>query len=196
VENRQAMNETIVQNLSKFRNPPGFRGRSAFVVQLWWLVQGTLFSWSPQFMYGWRRWLLRLFGAKVGKHVLIRPSVRITYPWKLSIGDYSWVGDFAELYTLAPIQIGHNAVVSQYCYLCTGSHRVDSDTFEIYAKPIIVEDEVWLAAGVFVHPSVTISRGSVVAARSIVRATTAPYGIYAGEPLRRIRNRTVSGSSQ
>jgi putative colanic acid biosynthesis acetyltransferase WcaF len=180
------------QDLAHFCLPPGFRGRSAAVVQLWWLVQATLFACSPQFLYGWRRWLLQIFGARIGRNVLIRPSVRITYPWKLSIGDNSWVGDFVELYTLGPIMIGQNAVVSQYVYLCTGSHDMGSPTFDISAEPIVVEDEAWLAAGVFVHPGVTIARGSVVSARSIVRYSTEPYGVYAGEPLRRLRDRRSS----
>lgn len=185
------MTETPVQDLSRFRMPPGFRGRSAVVVQLWWLVQGTLFAWSPQFMFGWRRWLLRLFGAKIGKGVLIRPTVRITYPWKLTVGDHSWVGDFAELYTLGPIEIGRNAVVSQYCYLCTGSHSISNPAFDIFTKPIVIEDEAWLAAGAFVHPGVTIRKGSVVAAKSVVRVSTAAYGVYAGEPLRLLRDRRL-----
>lgn len=180
-----------VQDLSRFRMPPGFRGRSAVVVQLWWLLQGTLFAWSPQFMFGWRRWLLRLFGAKIGKGVLIRPTVRITYPWKLTIGDHSWVGDFAEIYTLGPIEIGRHAVVSQYCYLCTGSHDHSSPTFDISAKPIVIEDEAWVAAGAFVHPGVTIAKGSVVAAKSVVRESTVAYGVYAGAPLRFLRDRRL-----
>jgi putative colanic acid biosynthesis acetyltransferase WcaF len=140
-------------------------------------------------MFGWRNWLLRLFGANIGVGVLIRPTVRITYPWKLTIGDHSWIGDFAELYTLGPIHIGKNAVVSQYCYLCTGSHDMSALAFDIFAKTITVEDEAWIAAGVFVHPGVTIGRGSVIAARSIVRRDTEDFGVYAGEPLRMLRDR-------
>ena len=185
------MTDTQVQDLSRFRLPPGFRGRLAFVVQLWWLVQATAFARSPQFMYGWRRWLLRLFGASIGDGVLIRPSVRITYPWKLTIGDHSWIGDFVELYTLGPIQIERNAVVSQYCYLCTGSHDPSTPTFDIFAKQIIVKEEAWLAAGVFIHPGVVIQKGSVVAARSVVRRSTTEYGVYGGEPLRFLRDRRL-----
>lgn len=185
------MTDAPVQDLARFKMPPGFRGRSVLVVQLWWLVQATLFACSPQFMFGWRRWLLRLFGANIGVGVLVRPSVRITYPWKLTIGDYSWVGDFAELYTLGPISIGSNAVVSQYCYLCTGSHDMASPAFDIFAEPILVEDEAWIAAGAFVHPGVTIARGSVIAAKSIVRHSTEPYGVYAGTPLAWIRSRVT-----
>ena len=172
----------VVQDLSKFKMPDGFRGRSAFVVQLWWIVQATLFACSPQFMYGWRNWLLRRFGAQIGRRVLVRPSVRITFPWKLTIGDNSWIGDFVELYNLGRIEIGKNAVVSQYSYLCTGSHDIESVNFEIYSIPIHVKDEAWVAAGVFVYPGVTIERGSVVASRSVIRHNTEPYGIYAGSP--------------
>ena len=88
------------QDLSRFRLPADFRGRSAVWVQLWWLVQATLFRLSPQFLFGWRRWLLRLFGARVGAGVLIRPTATITYPWKVAIGDHSWVGDDVVLYSL------------------------------------------------------------------------------------------------
>lgn len=188
------MIEPPIQDLSRFRSPAGFRGRSVLVVQVWWLVQATLFGCSPQFMFGWRNWLLRLFGSEIGVGVLIRPSVRITYPWKLRIGDHSWVGDFAELYNLGPIHIGRNAVVSQYCYLCTGSHDTMSPAFDIFAEAITVEDEAWVAAGTFIHPGVTIAQGSVVAARSIVRRSTEPFGIYAGQPLRLIRDRRVPAS--
>lgn len=181
--------EQPVQDLSTFRLPADFRGRSALVVQVWWLSHALLFRTSPQFMYGWRNWLLRCFGARIGKGVIIRPTVRITYPWKLTVGDHAWVGDFAELYTLDTIIIGDNAVVSQHAYLCTGSHDLRSPDFAIYGRPITVEAEAWVAAGAFVHPGVTIAQGSVVAARSIVRANTEAYGIYAGEPLRRVGER-------
>ncbi|MBL4654138.1 MAG: colanic acid biosynthesis acetyltransferase WcaF, partial [Flavobacteriales bacterium] len=86
------------QKLDQFKLPHGFRGRSVLIVQLWWLVQSTLFAMSPQFMYGWRVMLLRLFGAKVGEGVIIRPSVRVTYPWKVKVGHHVWIGDHAELY--------------------------------------------------------------------------------------------------
>ena len=75
----------LVQDLNTFKLPKNFRGRNAFTVQLWWLVHSILFKTSPQFLYGWRVFLLRLFGAKIGKKVIIRPSVKVTYPWKLSI---------------------------------------------------------------------------------------------------------------
>ena len=86
-----------MQDLKGFSVPKGFRGGNGIKVQLWWAVQATLFAWSPQILYRWRAFLLRLFGAKIGKNVVIRPSVKITYPWKLTLGDYAWVGDDAVL---------------------------------------------------------------------------------------------------
>ncbi|MCU6190635.1 colanic acid biosynthesis acetyltransferase WcaF, partial [Enterobacter bugandensis] len=84
-----------MQHLKDFFVPNGFRGVGGIKAPLWWVVQATLFAWSPQILYRWRAFLLRLFGAKIGKNVVIRPSVKITYPWKLTLGDYAWVGDDA-----------------------------------------------------------------------------------------------------
>lgn len=178
-----------VQDLASFRLPDGFRGRSGVVVQLWWIIQAVAFRPSPQFMYGWRNWLLRVFGADIGKDVIIRPTARITYPWKLKIGDRSWVGDYVELYNLADIEIECDAVVSQYSYLCTGSHDHESPAFDIYAKSILIEAEAWVASGAFVYPGVTVRRGSVVAARSVVTADTSPYWIHAGSPAKPVKLR-------
>lgn len=179
------------QDLSQFHLPANFRGRSAFMVQLWWLVQSTLFRWSPQFMYGWRRFLLRLFGAQIGERVIVRPSVRITYPWKLSIGENSWIGDHVELYTLGKIEIGSNVVISQRAYLCTGGHDHSRVTFDIYQNPIIIHDQVWIASDVFVMPGVTIGMGCVVGARSTVFNDLPPGKISYGNPAVSIRDRVT-----
>ena len=123
-----------MQKLNSFKLPNNFRGRNAFVVQLWWLVQSLFFKNSPQFLYGFRRFLLRLFGAKIGKKVIIRPTVRITYPWKVVIGDFSWIGDDVVLYSLGEIEIGENVVISQKSYLCAASHDYLQSNFAIFAK--------------------------------------------------------------
>ena len=107
------------QHLDRFSIPDNFRGRPAWQVQLWWIVQATLFGWSPQFLYAWRRFLLRSFGARIGKAVLVRPTARITYPWKVSIGDYSWIGDDVVLYSLDEIEIGSR--VSPSCGIPVGT---------------------------------------------------------------------------
>lgn len=173
-----------VQKLSEFRLPEEFRGRSALVVIFWWLVRDTLFLCSPQPLYAWRRWLLRCFGAKIGANVQLRPTVRVTYPWKLTIDDNAWVGDFVELYSLGEIHIGADACVSQNSYLCTGSHDHRRRTFDIYAEPIVIEPQAWVAADVFVGPGVTVGRGAVVAARSTLMADAPPMQILAGNPAR------------
>ena len=160
-----------------------------FIVQLWWLVQSILFRTSPQFLYGWRNFLLRLFGAKIGKKVIIRPSVKITYPWKLSIGNYSWIGDGVDLYTLGEIDIGNHVVISQRSYLCSGSHDYLKTDFAIYQKPIKIHDQVWIATDVFIAPGVTIKEGSVVGARSSVFENIPSNKICTGTPAKIIRER-------
>ncbi|WP_150747739.1 putative colanic acid biosynthesis acetyltransferase, partial [Pseudomonas fluorescens] len=174
------MQQNEFQDLSQFKLPDKFRGRTAFYTQLWWLTQTCLFSSSPQVMYSWRRFLLRLFGAKIGKNVIIRPTVRVTYPWKLIIGDNSWIGDNVELYTLGEIRIGKNAVISQRSYLCTGSHDFTKTNFPIYAKPIVIEDCVWIATDVFVSPGITIHKNAVVGARSSVFNDLPADYVYTG----------------
>ena len=178
-----------MQELKSFCLPDDFRGRNKFVVQLWWLIQSTLFAMSPQFMYSWRNWLLRLFGAKIGRDVIIRPTVRITYPWKVIIGDFSWIGDHVELYSLGKIVIGANTVISQKSYICTGSHDSTRLSFDIYAKKITIEDQVWVASDVFIAPGVTIKKGAVIGARSTV-LNDMPQGMVCyGYPAKPIRPR-------
>lgn len=186
---------TPYQALSQFKNPPGFRGRPGWFVQLWWIVQALFFRSSPQFLYGWRRWLLRRFGAKVGKGVIIRPTVRTQFPWKVSIGDYAWIGDDVVLYSLGPIKIGENAVVSQKSYLCTGSHDMTQEDFPIFQKPIHIEPECWIATDVFIGPGVTIGRGTVVAARSSVFKDLPAGKLCMGSPAKIIRDRRPNESS-
>ena len=177
------------QRLDLFRVPADFRGRSAVIVQLWWFVQSTLFSMSPQFMFGWRRWLLRMFGAKIGKKVLIRSSARVTYPWNVSIGDFAWVGDDAVLYSLGEIEIGANAVVSQRSYLCAASHVYMQVDFPIYAKKVHIGAQAWLATDVFVAPGVTIGEGTVVGARSSVFEDLPPMMVCVGSPAKPVKPR-------
>ena len=178
-----------MQQLNTFKLPKNFRGRNAFVVQLWWLVQALFFKPSPQFLYGFRRFLLRLFGAKIGKKVIIRPSAQITYPWKVTIGDYSWIGDEVVLYSLGEIEIGANTVISQKSYICTGSHDYLQIDFPIFAKKITIKDECWLATDVFVAPGVTIDKGTVVGSRSSVYKDLPGNKICIGNPAQIIKNR-------
>ncbi len=183
------------QRMERFQVPPGFRGRSKVIVQLWWLVQSTLFAMSPQVMYGWRTWLLRRFGARIGRGAIIRPSVKIPYPWKLTIGDHCHIGDDVQLYTYGEIEIGDCAVVSQRSYLCAGSHDYTSPTFDIFAKKIVIGSEAWLATDVFIAPGVTIGRGAVVGARSSVFHDVPPAAIAVGTPARVVGERKMRDGS-
>jgi len=177
------------QDLSTFRLPAGFRGRPAWLVQLWWFVQASLFAGSPQFMYGWRRFLVRLFGMKVGRRVLLRPSVKITYPWKVSIGDYSWIGDDVVLYSLGEIEIGSNVVISQKSYICAAGHDYRRRAFDIFETKVTIKDQAWVAADVFVGPGITIGAGAVVAARSSVFRDLPEGMLCMGSPARPVAPR-------
>lgn len=182
------------QNLSQFRLPAGFRGRSAFIVQLWWLVDALLFQPSPQIAFGWRRLLLRLFGASIGRKVRVRASVRVTYPWKLKVGDFSWIGDDVTIYSLGPISIGEHTVVSQGGYICAGTHDPTRTDFPILSHEIVIGDQVWLASQVFVMPGVSIGSGCVVAARSLVSRDLPAGQLCGGSPAFVISPRRAVGS--
>jgi putative colanic acid biosynthesis acetyltransferase WcaF len=183
------------QDLEQFRVPPGFRGRSGPVVLLWQIVQSTLFAMSPRPLYGWRRALLRLFGAKIGRKVLVRPSACIAFPWKLEVGDFSWIGDHVDLYNLDRIYIGCHSVISQRSYLCTASHDVNDIAFSYITGPIVVADEVWVASDVFVAPGVTIGRGAVVGMRSLVLDDIPPEQVAFGQPAKARGRRLKSKAS-
>lgn len=181
-----------MQRLDLFRLPAGFRGRSALWVQTWWLVEATLFRCSPQFAYGFRAWLLRCFGAGVGQHSVIRPTVRVTYPWKVSLGDHVWIGDDVVLYSLGDIHVGHHTVVSQRSYLCAADHDHLQSDFPIRARPIRIDDQVWIGADVFIGPGVHVAQGAVVGARSSVFGDLPAAMVCLGSPCRPIKPRLMA----
>jgi len=182
-------NTVKYQNLSQFRVPAESRGRPTWYVQIWMIVSATLFRWSPRIFWGWRRLLLRSFGAKIGANVLIRPSCSIYYPWKVTIGDNSWIGDDSTLYSLANIAIGANVAIAHGVYLCAGSHDISSLTFDQTSAPIRIEDEVWLANQVFVAPGVVIGKGCVVGTRSLVVSDLPSGMVCYGSPAKSVRSR-------
>lgn len=126
--------------------------------------------------------LLKLFGATIGSRVVIRSGVQITFPWRLTIGDDSWIGEGVHLLNLAEIQIGRNCCLSQNALLCTGSHRFDQQGFDLVTKPIVVRDSSWVAARVFVAPGVTIGPDSMCVAGSVVLKDVAPGCTVVGNP--------------
>ena len=158
------------------------RGRSSWIVLLWWLVQAILFPLSLHNLNDFRSWLLRLFGAKIGKSVVIRPTSRFTYPWKVEIGDYSWIGDDVVFYSVNQITIGSHCIISQKSYLCTGSHDIKDQAFSLITQPIIIGNGAWIATDCFVAPGVTIGSNSVIGARSTVMKSIAAKQVAWGSP--------------
>jgi putative colanic acid biosynthesis acetyltransferase WcaF len=166
-------------------DPSGFdSGRSKVIILLWWLLQAVVFPLTLHASHGPRCWLLRRFGATVGKGVVIRSTARFTYPWRVTIGDYSWIGDNVVLYSLAPITIGQHCVISQKSYLCTGSHDISDRHFGLQVAPITIENGVWIATDCFIAPGVTVGSNSVVGARSTVFKSLPPGQLCYGNPCR------------
>ncbi|MEM5016265.1 WcaF family extracellular polysaccharide biosynthesis acetyltransferase [Metabacillus indicus] len=176
-------------DLSKYDQSWYSRGKNGFIVLAWWFVQGTIFRYSLHNMYNWRNFLLRMFGAEIGKGVKIRSTAKFTYPWKVSVGENSWVGDNTEFYSLDRICVGRNCVISQKSYLCTGSHNIQDPNFGLITKPIFIKDGAWVATDVFLYPGITINEMSVVAARSTVVHDVPTNEVHAGSPARYIKKR-------
>ena len=150
---------------------------------LWAIVYTLLFRPSPRPLHAWRAFLLRLFGARLGQHVHVYPGVKIWAPWQLEIGHRVGVADGVTLYNMAPIAIGDNCVVSQGAHLCTGSHDIDSDNFQLIAKPITLHANAWVCAEAFVGPGVEVAEGCVLGARSVVvKSIAEPWTVWVGNP--------------
>jgi putative colanic acid biosynthesis acetyltransferase WcaF len=180
----------MIQDLALFKMPDNFRGKPGWYVQLWWITEKLVFNTSPQFMYGWRRFLLRLFGATIGKNVIVRPSVHTQFPWKLKIGNNSWIGDNVTLYNLGNITIGENVVVSQKSYLCTGTHDYRQPNFPILKMDIVINDEAWIGTDVYIAPGVEIESGCIVGARSSVYKSLPGNKVCLGNPAVPVRDRS------
>jgi putative colanic acid biosynthesis acetyltransferase WcaF len=167
------------------------RGRSGGVILLWWLVQAIAFPLTPHSFHHARVFLLRLFGAQIGQGVVIRPTARFTYPWKVRIGDYSWIGDDVVLYSLDQITIGEHCVISQKSYLCTGSHDMQDPAFGLQTAAIAVGNGAWVATDCFVAPGVKIGANAVIGARSNVLADIPDRQVCWGNPCRPKYARTM-----
>jgi putative colanic acid biosynthesis acetyltransferase WcaF len=175
-------------DLARFANPDFSRGRSRAIEALWLIVQWLFVSsWLPGAPH--RRFLLRLFGAQIGKGVDIKPGVRVKFPWRLEIGNHSWIGEDVWIDNLALVRIGRNCCLSQAAYLCTGSHDWKSPTFDLISRPIIIEDGSWVAARGSVGPGVRIGRGAVLTLGSIAVADLGAWGVYQGNPAARVKER-------
>jgi putative colanic acid biosynthesis acetyltransferase WcaF len=164
-------------------------------VQLWWIVQALVFKQMPQICYPARRFLLRAFGARIGNGVRIRPGVEVTYPWKLTIGEHSWIGDDVTLYSLGDITIGAHSVISQGSYICAADHDYSVVTFPIRQRPVVIGDQVWIASQVWVGPGVSIADGAVVGARSTVTHSLPAGMVCIGAPCKPVKQRRIAKAS-
>jgi putative colanic acid biosynthesis acetyltransferase WcaF len=160
---------------------------------LWGLVRATVFRWSPPRAFGWRRWLLRCFGATMGANSYVRPSVRIFHPWKLTAGEWCTLADGVVVYNLGPVRLGAHTVISQDVYLCAGTHDYAKPDLPLLRPPITVGDGVWICAGAFVGPNVTVGDNSVVAARAVVVKDVPAGMVVGGNPARVIKPRPMEG---
>lgn len=158
------------------------RGRPNVVILLWWFVQAIAFPLSLHNADRFRCSLLRIFGAKIGENVKIRPTVRVTYPWKIEIGDSSWIGDDVVLYSVDHIIIGRQCVISQKSYLCTGSHDLQDPAFGLITASIEINPGVWIATDCFVAPGVVIGANAVIGARSTVFKSLPAAQVCWGNP--------------
>ena len=147
-------------------------------------------SWIPGSV--WRCVLLRLFGAKVGKKVVIKPRVIIKYPWNISLGDYTWIGEKVWLDSLGKINIGNNCCISQGAHLICGNHNYKKQSFDLMVGNITLENGVWIGTLALVTGGVVCGEESVLSAGSIASKSMDSYGIYSGNPALKIRERLIS----
>lgn len=179
-------------DLSQYNNSWYSPGRGAAVRLLWHLTNAIFLD--SQFILSSRLkvLLLRLFGAKVGEGVVIKPRVNVKYPWHLQIGDHVWIGEGAWLDSLTTIQIGSHVCLSQGAYLCTGNHDWSDTAFGLIIKPVLIEKGCWIGAKAVVTAGVTMGSHSVLTSGSVLTKPTEAYGIYCGNPAMKVRNRQIA----
>jgi putative colanic acid biosynthesis acetyltransferase WcaF len=165
--------------------------RERLLESLWDIFGQPLMRLTFHNWYGLRRLLLTIFGAQIHPTARIRPSARISYPWRLSVGAHSTVGDHAILFCLGPVTIGDRCTISQYSHLCTATHDYTSRSMSLVTKPIVVEDDAWIAADVFIGPGVRIGRDALIGARSTVFHSLPPRMICGGDNAKPIRPREI-----
>lgn len=160
------------------------RGRPLWFEAIWYLVKCVFFLSSLPWPASLRRILARLFGARIGRGVYIKPRVNIHFPWRLTVGDHSLIGEEVFILNFAPVTIGEECCLSQRAFLCAGNHDYTDGLFPYRNAPIILGDGVWIGAQSFVGPGVTIGDEAVVTAGSIVASNLPPGMVCSGNPCR------------
>lgn len=178
-------------DLSRFDNSwydPGPRWR----ILVWFLVNAFLVNTYLPLPVSLKVALLRLFGAKIGKGVMIKPAVNIKYPWLLTVGDYVWIGEKVWIDNLSQVIIGNNTCLSQGAMLLTGNHDYSRATFDLTTRPVTLADGVWIGAKAVVCAGVVCESHSVLAVNSVATKTMNAYGIYQGNPAVFVRQRSIT----
>jgi len=169
-----------------------FKTNAGPLKSLLWYLTNVLFFINPlNPLSSLKVMLLRAFGAKVGKGVNIKPAVNIKYPWKLEIGNYSWIGEKVWIDNLENVIIGNNCCISQGAMLLCGNHNFKKTSFDLIVKPIIMEDGAWVGAYSIVAPGIVCGSHSVLAVNSVATINLEPYSIYQGNPAIKVKNRVI-----
>jgi putative colanic acid biosynthesis acetyltransferase WcaF len=166
-------------------------GRSRFWQAAWFFFGLPVLRCSTLPSSGLRVRLLRLFGAQIGERVVIKPGVRVKYPWHLKIGNDCWLGEDCWLDNLTTVRLGSDVCISQGAYLCTGNHNWSDPAFGLVIEPIQLNNGSWVGAHAFVAPGVVLGDGAVAAAGSVVTKSIPDFKVYAGNPAVFVRNRTM-----
>jgi putative colanic acid biosynthesis acetyltransferase WcaF len=165
------------------------RGQPKVVEVLWYLAKCIFFLASFPWPLSLKRGLLRLFGARIGEGVVIKPRVNVHFPWKLMVGDYAWLGEDVFILNLEPVAIGAHACISQRAFLCTGNHNYRDPCFSYRNAPITIGEGAWVGAGVFVGPGVEFGSEAVAQAGSIISRSVSSNTIMAGNPAKECGSR-------
>ncbi|MEM6763296.1 MAG: WcaF family extracellular polysaccharide biosynthesis acetyltransferase [Bacteroidota bacterium] len=178
-------------DLSIYDNSDFHVGASRWRVISWFLVQAVLFKNPLIVSYSFKRFLLRSFGAKVGEGVIIKPGVRVKYPWLLEVGAHSWVGEGVWIDNLVPVKLGESVCLSQGAMLLTGNHNYSKASFDLITGSIELEDGVWIGAKAVVCPGVHAETHAVLAVGSVASENLEAYQIYRGNPAKKVRERVM-----
>lgn len=183
------MSETKI-DLSRYHN--ALSRKNQVIRLLWTVVWGLLARPLPRSVgSGWKRCLLRLFGARIAPTAIVYSSAKVYYPANLTMEAYSCIASDVDCYNVAPIIIGANSTVSQGAYLCTASHDISDPLNPLITAPIVIEDQAWVAAGAFVGMGVTIGQGAVVGARAAVFKSVEPWSVVGGNPAKFLKKRIL-----
>lgn len=182
--------DSVYQSLDQCEAHPYTAGEYAGRLAWEW-AQRLMIRSSPRRSYRWRRFWLRCFGANIGPHSSIKPSVRILYPWLLTMDAYSILSEGVTVYNLGQVSIGEHTVVSQDVYLCAGTHDYTKPNLPLLRPSITIGRGVWICAGAYIGPGVTIGDNSVVGARAVVVKDVPPRVVVAGNPARVVKKRAM-----